>query len=163
MNITSSSLVTPIRPLPARRERALVLHGGGSSGNAWEIGVLAGLAEGGLDVTGADLVVGTSAGATAAVQITSAPPAGLLAAILEAPPARPGTTPQGRRAHRPARHRPPGADRRASSPRRRDAADMRRRMGAGALELDAGPEHPSAGGRSSPHGCPCRSGRTARS
>ena len=46
---------------------ALVL-GGGAAGNAWEIGIVAGLAEAGLDMTeAADLVVGTSAGATAAV------------------------------------------------------------------------------------------------
>ena len=36
---------------------ALVLGGGGITGIAWEIGVLAGLAEAGVDLTGADLVV----------------------------------------------------------------------------------------------------------
>jgi len=41
---------------------ALVLGGGGITGIAWEIGVLTGLAEAGVDLTGADLVVGTSAG-----------------------------------------------------------------------------------------------------
>ena len=41
---------------------ALVLGGGGITGIAWEIGVLAGLAEAGVDLSGADLVVGTSAG-----------------------------------------------------------------------------------------------------
>jgi len=51
--------------------RALVLGGGGVAGIAWETGVLAGLADGGVDVTGADLVVGTSAGSTVAAQITS--------------------------------------------------------------------------------------------
>ncbi|HEX6343150.1 patatin-like phospholipase family protein [Umezawaea sp.] len=51
--------------------RALVLGGGGVAGIAWEIGVLAGLAEGGVDVTRPDLVVGTSAGASVAAQITS--------------------------------------------------------------------------------------------
>src|SRR6516162_7035266 len=70
----------------AAGERALVLHGGGSAGNAWEIGVVAGLLEAGLDVTAADVIVGTSAGATAAAQITSASPTDLLTAILEAPP-----------------------------------------------------------------------------
>ena len=44
---------------------ALVLGGGGSAGNAWLIGIIAGLAEAGLDMTeAADLVIGTSAGAT---------------------------------------------------------------------------------------------------
>jgi NTE family protein len=49
---------------------ALVLGGGGITGIAWEVGILAGLSRaatngsggGGIDLTGADLVVGTSAG-----------------------------------------------------------------------------------------------------
>jgi NTE family protein len=49
--------------------RALVLGGGGLAGIAWHTGVLAGLAEGGLDVTDADLMVGTSAGSTVAAQL----------------------------------------------------------------------------------------------
>ena len=66
---------------------ALVLGGGGAAGNAWAIGVVAGLAEAGLDLTEtADLVVGTSSGATAAAQVRSGiPAADLLAAILSAP------------------------------------------------------------------------------
>ena len=52
-------------------ERALVLGGGGLSGVAWETGVLAGLAAGGADVTAADYVLGTSAGATVAAQLGS--------------------------------------------------------------------------------------------
>jgi NTE family protein len=50
---------------------ALVLGGGGITGIAWEIGVLAGLAEAGTDLTGADLVVGTSAGSVVGAQLTS--------------------------------------------------------------------------------------------
>lgn len=50
---------------------ALVLGGGGVAGIAWETGVLAGLADGGVDVTGADLLVGTSAGSTVAAQVGS--------------------------------------------------------------------------------------------
>lgn len=66
-------------------ERALVLGGGGAAGNAWEIGVIAGLFDAGLDVSEADLIIGTSAGATAAAQILSAnQPTDLLAAILAA-------------------------------------------------------------------------------
>ncbi|MGY1845845.1 MULTISPECIES: patatin-like phospholipase family protein [unclassified Blastococcus] len=53
---------------------ALVLGGGGITGIAWEIGVLAGLAEAGIDLTGADLVVGTSAGSVVGAQITSGAP-----------------------------------------------------------------------------------------
>lgn len=51
--------------------RALVLGGGGVTGVAWELGVLAGLAEAGLDVCSADLIVGTSAGSVVAAQTTS--------------------------------------------------------------------------------------------
>jgi NTE family protein len=51
--------------------RALVLGGGGLSGIAWETGVLAGLAASGADVTAADYVLGTSAGATVAAQLGS--------------------------------------------------------------------------------------------
>jgi NTE family protein len=51
--------------------RALVLGGGGVTGVAWEIGVLAGLAEAGVDLTGADLVVGTSAGSVVAAQVAN--------------------------------------------------------------------------------------------
>ena len=64
----------------------MVLGGGGSTGNAWLIGVIAGLFEAGLDVTEADLIIGTSAGSTAAAQITSATPTDLLAAILATAP-----------------------------------------------------------------------------
>lgn len=48
---------------------ALVLSGGGTSGLAWQTGLLAGLGEGGVDLTGAGLVVGTSAGAIAGARI----------------------------------------------------------------------------------------------
>lgn len=41
---------------------ALVLGGGGITGGAWMTGVLKGLRERGADLTGADLIVGTSAG-----------------------------------------------------------------------------------------------------
>ena len=65
---------------------ALVLGGGGAAGNAWEIGIIAGLAEAGLDmIKAADLVVGTSAGATAAAQVRSGIPAARLARGLWPP------------------------------------------------------------------------------
>jgi NTE family protein len=50
---------------------ALVLGGGGVAGIAWMTGLLAGLAEAGQDVTGADAVIGTSAGANVAAQLGS--------------------------------------------------------------------------------------------
>ncbi|GAB3447310.1 patatin-like phospholipase family protein [Phycicoccus ginsengisoli] len=128
--------------------RALVLAGGGAAGNAWEIGLLAGLATEGLDVTDADLVVGTSAGATVAAQVTSGTPLEeLYAAVLaEVPPPRP-----------PADARPP-----AGSPApgisgqayldwsndviaaSADAPDMRRRMGSAALERQGADDSASA-------------------
>jgi hypothetical protein len=74
------------RRVRAAGERALVLGGGGSAGNAWLIGVIAGLFDAGLDVTEADLVIGTSAASTAACQLTSASPTQLLADILSAAP-----------------------------------------------------------------------------
>ena len=51
--------------------RALVLGGGGVTGVAWELGMLHGLAEAGVDLTDADLVVGTSAGSVVAAQVTA--------------------------------------------------------------------------------------------
>lgn len=42
--------------------RALVLGGGGIVGNAWEVGVVSGLLDAGVDLRSADTFVGTSAG-----------------------------------------------------------------------------------------------------
>ena len=52
-------------------EHALVLGGGGVAGIAWMTGLLAGLAQAGDDLTEADLLIGTSAGATVAAQVGS--------------------------------------------------------------------------------------------
>ena len=122
----------------AAGERALVLGGGGSTGNAWLIGVIAGLFDAGLDVTEADLIIGTSAGSTAAAQIAGATPTELLAAILAAAPQQ-RTGPVGSdRGRVPIR---PVADHMERTSKiiaaAEDAADMRRRMGAAALEMDA--------------------------
>jgi len=51
--------------------RALVLGGGGVTGVAWEVGLVFGLAELGVSLSGADGFVGTSAGAVVAAQLTS--------------------------------------------------------------------------------------------
>jgi len=65
---------------------ALVLGGGGITGIAWELGILQGLAEAGLDLTTADVVVGTSAGSVVGAQITAAQPlADVYATQLEPP------------------------------------------------------------------------------
>lgn len=118
---------TPVR---ATGERALVLGGGGSAGNAWVIGVLAGLSEARLDVTRADLILGTSAGATAAAQVTGTSLPDLFAAVLAPVPQRPpGGRPSG----------PPPVNHLERTNRIIAAsagpADMRRRLGAGALDL----------------------------
>ncbi|MFI1916640.1 patatin-like phospholipase family protein [Nocardia sp. NPDC020380] len=124
---------TPSAPRPIG-DRALVLGGGGSAGNAWLIGVIAGLFDSGLDPTEADLIIGTSAGATAAAQITGTNPPQLFADILTAvPPQRPA--PGGRGPVAPvANHMEITTEIITAA---QDPADMRRRMGAAALEMDA--------------------------
>src|SRR3984893_13668487 len=130
--------VDATRRVRAADERALVLGGGGSVGNAWVIGVIAGLCDAGLDVTEADLIIGTSAGSTAAAQITSAAPTELLAGILAAAPQQ-RTGPVGSDGGRVPIG--PAADHMERTSgiiaAAEDAADMRRRMGAAALEMDA--------------------------
>jgi NTE family protein len=54
----------------AKRERAIVLGGGGLTGIAWEVGVLAGLRSAGVDLN-ADVVFGTSAGSFVGVALAS--------------------------------------------------------------------------------------------
>jgi NTE family protein len=115
---------------------ALVLGGGGSAGHAWTIGVIAGLDEAGIDMTeAADLVIGTSSGATAAAQVRSGiPPAELLASILSEP-----VPPVGQ--NRPPPPGPPTATvferMRAIGAAATSAADLQRAMGAFGLESDA--------------------------
>jgi NTE family protein len=119
-------------------QRALVLAGGGAAGNAWELGLIAGLSDARVNVTEADLIIGTSAGSTVAAQITSGTrPVDLYAAVLAEPP-----QPQvgDARSHR---GRPPHASSlnymewsNEIIGSAEDASDMRRRMGAAALEMD---------------------------
>jgi NTE family protein len=115
---------------------ALVLGGGGAAGQAWQIGIIAGLAEAGLDLTeAADLVIGTSSGATAAAQVRSGIPAAELLASVLSPPVRPvGQN----------RERPPSLPMATVFERMRaigaaatSAADLRRAMGAFGLESDS--------------------------
>lgn len=136
LQFNSEPASTHIPELDSRT--ALVLGGGGSTGNAWLIGVIAGLFDAGLDVTTAELTIGTSAGSTAAAQLAGATSTALLAAILAAGPQH--------------RSGPVGSDR-GRVPvgpvtehlerigtiiaAAEDAADLRRRMGAAALDLDA--------------------------
>src|SRR5215468_11256431 len=125
---------------------ALVLGGGGAAGNAWEIGIIAGLAEAGLDMMeAADLVVSTSAGATAAAQARSGIPAAeLLASVLSEP-----VQPAGQN-----RARPPSLPMATVFERMRaigaaatSAADLQRAMGAFGLDSDSKLEPAAAGQR----------------
>lgn len=119
--------------------RALVLAGGGAAGHAWEIGLIAGLFDAGVDVTEADLIIGTSAGSTVAAQITSGTrPAELYAAILaEAPQLRAadGGSDRGRAPSFSGPNYMKWSN--AIIAAAEDAADMRRRIGAAALDMDA--------------------------
>jgi NTE family protein len=116
----------------------LVLAGAGAAGNAWELGLIAGLSDAGVDVTEADLIIGTSAGSTVAAQVTSGTrPAELYAAIL-------AEVPQPQAGHSgPDRGRAPNFSGQTYLEwsngiigAAEDASDMRRRMGAAALEMD---------------------------
>src|SRR3954453_22594496 len=178
-----TSTTAPDRPLSdrdqlpvyaARRglavgERALVLGGGGSAGNAWLIGVIAGLLDAGLDVTEADLMIGTSAGSTVAAQISGASPAGLYAAILACAP--PPCPPPPHRVQVPTAAGPRRCRRRtfwrrraASSPPPRTwptcaAGWVRRRWNWMWPRTVRGTR---GGAPSSPLGCPARTGRSGR-
>jgi NTE family protein len=130
MNTNSSST----RP----SSTALVLGGGGSAGNAWLIGVLAGLFDAGLDVTNADLIIGTSAGSTAAVQVSGTSTAELFADILAAVAPGIAGSPAAATARAPGA---PPVDQLERTNRiiaaASNAAEMRRGIGAVSLELDA--------------------------
>jgi NTE family protein len=54
-----------------RMRHALVLAGGGYAASAWEIGLIAGMADAGLDLRNADLFVGTSSGSRVALHLAS--------------------------------------------------------------------------------------------
>ncbi|RKR75118.1 patatin-like phospholipase family protein [Frondihabitans australicus] len=124
----------------------VVFGGGGATGNAWTIGVVAGLAEGGFDVTTADLTVGTSSGATAAAQLVGADPKTHFDAIVSARRAgRPGGGPTaGPTAGGQGGGRSAVADHLARLRAIIDASesvdDFRRRMGSAALEREDGDE-----------------------
>lgn len=128
-----SRRAAPIDTAPSAPHRALVLGGGGATGNAWLVGLIAGLFDAGLDTTSADLMIGTSAGATTAVQLTGRTPPELFAATVQAAPQRATAGPRARAAAATTDHLERTGRIIAAAA---DAADMRRRMGAAALELD---------------------------
>jgi NTE family protein len=70
---------------------AIVLGGGGVTGIAWEIGVLAGLLEAGVDL-GPDAVFGTSAGAFVGTALAAGADIEQLYAAQQAPPVDESTT-----------------------------------------------------------------------
>lgn len=72
---------------------ALVLGAGGVTGVAWSMGLLAGLADAGVDLTGAQLVVGTSAGSVVGAHLTTG---ASLEQLYAAQLAGPGTEPPAR-------------------------------------------------------------------
>ena len=67
--------------------RALVLGGGGVTGVAWEIGLIAGLAGLSIDLAAADVIIGTSAGSVVGADITSGQEPEVLYQAQLAPPA----------------------------------------------------------------------------
>ncbi len=74
-------------------KRALVLGGGGVTGVAWEIGLIAGLAGLGIDLAGADVIIGTSAGSVVGADIACGQE---LEALYQAQLARPAPEPAAR-------------------------------------------------------------------
>jgi NTE family protein len=76
-------------------KRALVLGGGGPVGIAWESGLLAGFAEGGVSLENADFIAGTSAGSFVGAQIALGKAAAALVTPImaeEAPTQRAGSS-----------------------------------------------------------------------
>lgn len=65
--------------------RALVLSGGGPVGIAWESGLIAGFAQGGVDLGQADYILGTSAGSVVGARLAWGCEAARLADALLAP------------------------------------------------------------------------------
>jgi len=112
-------------------KRALVLGGGGVTGVAWEIGMLTGLAAAGVDLTGADVVIGTSAGSVVGALVTTGVDPQTMYADQLAPPA----------AEIPARLGPATILRWAwAAAGRRDEQRARARIGAMALAARTVPE-----------------------
>jgi NTE family protein len=76
---------SPVAAAVMSKQKALVLGGGGEVGEAWESGIVAGLAEKGVDLSHADLIIGTSAGAIVGARLAIGRPADLMKAVLVPP------------------------------------------------------------------------------
>lgn len=127
--------------------RALILGGGGPVGIAWEAGLLAGLAEGGVDAGAADFIAGTSAGSVVgALLAMDRAPADILGPILaEAEKPREMATKSADA--RPSGPRPPSPDMAGlfrkmaeAASGERDPAAVRREIGAMSLAADTAGE-----------------------
>ena len=115
--------------------RALVLGGGGPVGIAWECGLIAGLAQGGVDLGQADFTLGTSAGSFVGARLAMGEAAATLADTIFADDKR-----SVRNAHRSTR-RPPDLSRLMRLMANAQAADRhpaeaRAEIGAYALAAD---------------------------
>jgi NTE family protein len=111
--------------------RALVLGGGGVTGVAWEIGILAGLADAGVHLGDADVIIGTSAGSVVGALVAGGSDpqsmyAAQLAPLTSEIPARLGVATLLRWAW--------------AAVGRRDAQQVRARIGAMALAAQTVPE-----------------------
>src|SRR6185295_18590653 len=102
-------MLYPSKERPQERamgDRALILGGGGPIGIAWEVGLAAGLAEGGVRIADADHIVGTSAGSFAGAALASGRPAEALVRAQVEQAKRDAAT----RKSMPAADRPPPPD-----------------------------------------------------
>jgi NTE family protein len=117
--------------------RALVLGGGGVLGVAWQSGLIAGFAQGGVDLAAADFILGTSAGAIVGARLACGVETARLADALLDPAS--------------AEIRPPAGGSpeslakmigllREGQTGTRNPAEVRRELGALALSADAAPE-----------------------
>ena len=134
-----------------------MLGGGGITGIAWEIGLLAGLADAGVDLSSADLVVGTSAGSVVGAQLTCGAELGEMYDRQLEPP----TQEKAARLNRARLARFGWAMLRS---RGRDV-EFRRRIGALALAAEKAGLTPSGAGAAGRHRRPARrrpSGRSGR-
>src|SRR5215471_14410608 len=68
-----------------RMRRGVVLGGGGIAGVAWEAGIVIGLRRAGVDLSSADVIVGTSAGAIVGAHVAFGTDLQALAAMALAP------------------------------------------------------------------------------